>query len=523
MWRYYEIRTLPDIVRYWASKSPEKVALVGGGASRTYAQLDARSNAIARKLQDRDLPPGSPIGFLGKNSVEFFEVWFAAGKVACPIAPFNWRSPENELLRLVDDARPPVIFVASEFLEVMRRVQARALANFDIVDFDPADRFNGALSCWIEGVATTPVQASLHSEDIALITYTSGTTGNPKGVQTSHDAFQYSFLSTSLDAETDVREGDIILMGMPNFHLGGSWLILNALYFGGAISIIPAFDPAALLDALSRDRPTILPMVPTAIQLILSMPEFSRADFSSIRRVIYFGSPIGADLLVLALERFRCELLQYYGTSETWIISALRHKQHLLQDPRWLASCGTPIPLVSMKIADESGAEVSPGTVGEILVRSPILFCGYFRQPAATAAAMSDGWYRTGDLGRRDEAGCYTIVDRAKDMIITGGENVYSAEVEAVMLKHPAVAQVAVIGTSDARWGERVTALVVLKLSVNVTVSELEQHCRTHLAGYKVPKSILFESSLPMTPTGKIVKPALRQRFRTATAGTPSN
>jgi acyl-CoA synthetase (AMP-forming)/AMP-acid ligase II len=157
------------------------------------------------------------------------------------------------------------------------------------------------------------------------------------------------------------------------------------------------------LDALRRDRPTVLPMVPTAIQLILSNPELSQADFSSVRRVIYFGSPIGVALLARALERFRCEFLQYYGTSETWIISALRHKQHLLGNSQWLASCGTPIPLVSMKIADASGAETAPGTVGEILVRSPLLFSGYYRPPAATAAAITDGWYRTGDLGRRDE------------------------------------------------------------------------------------------------------------------------
>jgi acyl-CoA synthetase (AMP-forming)/AMP-acid ligase II len=167
-----------------------------------------------------------------------------------------------------------------------------------------------------------------------------------------------------------------------------------------------------------------------------------------------------------------------------------------------------------MKIATPDGAEAAPGRVGEILVRSPALFSGYYRQPAATAAAMVEGWYRTGDLGRRDEGGYYTIVDRAKDMIITGGENVYSAEVEAAMLKHPAVAQAAVVGAPDARWGERVTALVVTRPGTSVTEAELQQHCRIHLAGYKVPKSILFESSLPMTPTGKILKPVLRQRFR---------
>jgi acyl-CoA synthetase (AMP-forming)/AMP-acid ligase II len=514
MWRHFEIRKIPDIASYWASKQPDKIALIDGKASRTYSQLAKRSNGIARKLLQGGLPPGSPVGFLGKNSIEFFEVWFAAGKAACPIAPLNWRSPENELLRLVDDAKPPIVFVSVEFLDAMRSVQARARQPFDIVEFDPADSLEGRLSRWIVGVDTDPVQAPLKLEDIALITYTSGTTGNPKGVQTSHEAFQYSFLATSLDAEMSMREGDVMLMGMPNFHLGGSWLILSALYFGGAVSIIPAFDPAALLEALRQDRPTILPMVPTAIQLVLSKPEFSQRELSSVRKVIYFGSSISIDLLSRALETFGCEFLQYYGTSETWIISALKHEQHLSGNLERLASCGVPIPLVSMKIADASGAEMPDGTVGEILVRSPMLFSGYYNQPAATAAAMFDGWYRTGDLGRRDDAGYYTIVDRAKDMIISGGENVYSAEVEAALLKHVAVAQVAVIGAPDSRWGEKVTALVVARAGVTVTEGELQKHCRTHLAGYKVPKTILFEASLPMTSTGKIMKPALRQRFR---------
>jgi acyl-CoA synthetase (AMP-forming)/AMP-acid ligase II len=514
VWRYYEIRKLPDIVRYWAAKNPNKIALVDGKRFRTYDQLDRRSNAIARKFLQLELAPGAPIGFLGKNSIEFFEIWFAAGKAARALAPLNWRSPENELLRLMDDAKPAILFASSEFLDLANKVKARAQRTFDIISFDPVDPMNDGLSRWLDGVDAEYIQAPLSSEDTALITYTSGTTGSPKGVLASHEAFQYWFLATSLDAEMGVREDDVMLMGMPNFHLGGSWLILTALYCGGAISIIPAFDPTAFLEALQSNKPTILPMVPTAIQLILSKNEFSRANFSSVRRVIYFGSPIGGDLLDLALAAFDCEFLQYYGTSETWIISALRHAQHVSGNRDHLASCGTPIPLVSMKIADTDGEELANGSVGEIMVRSPTLFSGYYNQPDITAASVIDGWYRTGDLGRRNDDGYYTIVDRAKDMIVTGGENVYSAEVEAAMLRHDAVAQVAVIGAPDIRWGEKVMALVVTRPGVAISELELQQHCRTHLAGYKIPKSILFEPSLPMTPTGKIMKPVLRQRFR---------
>jgi acyl-CoA synthetase (AMP-forming)/AMP-acid ligase II len=268
------------------------------------------------------------------------------------------------------------------------------------------------------------------------------------------------------------------------------------------------------LRTLRRDRPTVVPLVPAAIQLMLSTADFSEDDYSSIKSILYFGSPIGRELLNLALKKLRCELNQYYGTTETWFLTVLNHKQHLSGSEGRLASCGEPLPLVSMKVVDAKGNEVPNGTVGEILVRTPVVFAGYFKQPTVTASVLKDGWYCTGDLGRRDDDGFYYLVDRAKDMIITGGENVYSAEVEGALLKHPAVATIAVIGTPDPKWGEKVTALVVLAANAKADESELKQHCRKYLAGYKVPKDILFETSLPMTPTGKVQKAVLRQRFR---------
>jgi acyl-CoA synthetase (AMP-forming)/AMP-acid ligase II len=393
-------------------------------------------------------------------------------------------------------------------------VRVNAADPFLIVRFDSGCRAGDPLSTWIEPMETAPIQRPLAMDDIALVTYTSGTTGNPKGVMASHQAFQFSFLIAALETELSFACDDVLLMSMPNFHLGGSWVTMTALYFGATISILPAFDPSLLLAALRRDRPTILPLVPTAIRLLVSDPEFRDSDFSLVRRVIYFGSPIDTGLLARAMTKFRCEFLQYYGTSETWIISALRHQDHLSNEPKRLASCGTPLPLVSMRICDSEGKELPPLVVGEILVRSPTLFSGYHNQPSATEATIADGWYRTGDLGLCDEHGFFSIVDRAKDMIVSGGENVYSAEVESALLKHPGVAQAAVIGVPDARWGEKVVAFVNPVSGATPTEEALQQHCRLHLAGYKVPKTIILDASLPMTSTGKVTKPALRERFR---------
>jgi acyl-CoA synthetase (AMP-forming)/AMP-acid ligase II len=514
MWRFAEIRRVPDIARYWASQRPEKVALIEGAATRTYADLDRRSSRIANRLLAAGTGPGAHIGFLGRNSMAFFEVWFAAGKAGCAFAPFNWRCPIQELIGLLDDAMPPLVFVGAEFVDVMREVQARCRIRFELVTIDPAGSPDDRLTSWIADAANSDPRVALAGTEIALLSYTSGTTGQPKGVQAAHDAFNYSFLCASLEPAMAWGDDDIMLMSMPNFHLAGSWVSLAALYHGATLSILPAFEPGAFFEVLRRDRPTITPLVPAAIQSLLDRPDLKADDFSSLRSVMYFGSPIAPDMLRRATQALGCEFHQFYGTTETWFLSILRHEHHVSGHPNRLASCGVPLPLVGIKVVDGKGDEVPFGTVGELLARTPMVFSGYLRRPEATAEVLREGWYHTGDLGRQDEDGFFYLVDRAKDMIVTGAENVYSAEVESALMKHPAVAQVAVIGTPDTRWGEKVTALVVLAAGAAASEADLQEHCRLYLARYKTPKSIIFETSLPMTASGKVQKSALRNRFR---------
>jgi acyl-CoA synthetase (AMP-forming)/AMP-acid ligase II len=404
MWLFDRIRTIPDITRYWSSVSPDKVALIEGAASRTYAELNRRSNTLAGRMRNVGIRRGSRVGYLGKNSIAFFEVWFAASKIGCPIAPFNWRCAAEELLVLFDDASVSIVFVAEEFRDVVELLRPRAQAGFEIVSFSASGSDRDSLMDWAGDVRFDLQEDMPQRSDAALLTYTSGTTGRPKGVQAMQEAFQYSFLSSCLEPALSFSRDDIMLMAMPNFHLGGSWVSLAALYFGGAVSIIPSFDPQAVVDALRRDRPTLLSLVPTAIQILLNRSDFSVADYSSVRSILYFGSPIGRELLNSARKKLDCHLTQLYGASEAWILTALDNRQHSEGSDTRLGSCGRPLPLVTMKTVDPAGNELPNGNVGEVVVRTPMIFESYYNQREATRNVLKDGWYRTGDLGWRDSS-----------------------------------------------------------------------------------------------------------------------
>jgi acyl-CoA synthetase (AMP-forming)/AMP-acid ligase II len=507
-----EIGTIPDIARFWATRTPDNIALISDGKSISYKSLDRRANQVANRMIAAGITPGSHVGYLGMNSVAFFEAWFAAGKIGCAFAPFNWRLSPAELVEILADARPSIIFVDAGLTEKMQSIQARAAVNCESVFFDTTLN-EGGLQQWCEQAPDDDPRLAREASDPCLLAYTSGTTGRPKGVVLSHNAIRHSFLSASREPAMSWTSEDIVLLSMPNFHLGGSCVALQALYNGGKLSIIPSFETESVLKHIARDRVTILPLVPAALQMILDSPAVKPTDLSSLRNIMYFGSAIGAETVRRAREVIGCNLVQHYGTTETWIITVLRPEDHDTTRPARLASCGVTVPLVQVRVVDPAGENVPPGSVGQVLVKSATAFSGYLGQPEATDAVMRDGWYTTGDLGFVDGDGYLTLVDRAKDMIVSGGENIYSVEVERALLRHPMVATAAVIGTPDPKWGEKVTAFVVPVPGSSVTPGELKDHCRELLAGYKVPKEILLEDTLPMTANGKVQKPALRKRF----------
>jgi len=513
-WRFSEIQGLSDIPGYWATHCPDKVAMIEGTASRTYAQLEDSSNRVANRLIGQGVARGSHIGFFGKNAIEVFEIWFGAVKAGCALAAFNWRCSVDELVGILDDAQTPIVFVGSEFLEMMTQVRSLCQKPFEIVSFKPGSEAGGGLGDWLKDAPSTDPGLAHAPTDTVLLSYTSGTTGQPKGVMAAAEAFSYSFLCGALEPAMSWRDDDIMLMSMPNFHLAGSWVSIAAFYHGATLSILPAFDPAGFMEVLRRDLPTIAPIVPAAIQFLLNMPNVGPADFESLRTVMYFGSPISPDLARRAIATFGCEFHQFYGATEAWFLTILHHREHIGDHPARLASCGVSLPLVSIRVADSAGAEVAPGVIGEVLVRTPMMFAGYWNKPKATAEALRDGWYHTGDLARRDEDGFLYIVDRAKDMIISGGENIYSTEVELALQKLPGVRMCAVIGMPDETWGERVVAAIIRDPNIDLTEETVIAHCRGLIARYKAPKQVEFLEGLPVTPTGKVKKATLREQLR---------
>ena len=354
----------------------------------------------------------------------------------------------------------------------------------------------------------------ISEEDCAIQLYTSGTTGKPKGVILSHGGFNRMRLCEHLEPAFEWHEGDVFINALPNFHLLSIGIAFQCLYNGVAISIVRQFDPKLVLQAIERDRPSLLTLTPTMIQMLLDHPDADTTDFSSLRLVLYAGSPISLGLIKRAIAKMPCKFMQFYGATEAnGAFSILRPDEHRLDDEGKLQSCGRPLPLIEFRIVDADGQDVPDGDVGELMIRSPAITPGYWNKPEATADALRNGWYRSGDMARRDAEGLYYIVDRLKDMIVSGGENIYSAEVENVLSTHPAVAAVAVIGVPDPRWGEAVKAIVVSKPGADVGEADLISWCRQRLAAYKAPKSVDFTEALPLIASGKVSKRDLRDRY----------
>jgi acyl-CoA synthetase (AMP-forming)/AMP-acid ligase II len=513
MWLHAEIRSIPDIVRYHGRTRPAEPALVHGSGLMTFSDLDRITSRIARALVCTCPSSSDAVAAIGKNSMEFLQLLFGTTKAGRPFLPLNWRLAPRELASVLDDATPAIVFVDAEFAATMKAAQAASRHRCALVEFASSESGQG-LEAWIADASADDPGLPANPCDTALLLYTSGTTGRPKGVQISHLGLNYMRLYESLEPTMDWRPDDVLLMAMPNFHLLGTGFAIQALYNGARVSILDVPDPQQILACVQRDRPTILVLAPSVIQMLLDQPALADTDFSSVRLILYAGSPINAAVLERAVTALQCGFMQFYGTTETaGAVTILRPSQHDLSNPESLKSCGTPLPLVDIRIVDGGGHELPDGEIGEILVRSPALFTGYLNHPEATRMAMSEGWYHTGDLGRRDRHGLLYLVDRLKDMIVTGGENVYSVEVEHALNKHPAVSGAAVVGVPDERWGEKVVAVVVLRAGANATSDELRQHCRELIASYKTPKEVRFTDSLPLSSAGKVLKRLVRDQL----------
>ncbi len=494
-----------DVIRRHAEQRPEAVALRHGERELSYADLDARSNRLAQALLARGVGTGTRVAYLDRSSPEVVELLFAASKVGAVLVPLNWRLAAPELAAVLADCGAPLLIAGPAFREIAQRVRPPSLI---LVGKD--------YERWLEAHEPRDPGGRGDAGDVIVQMYTSGTTGVPKGVLTTHANLAVTAQTSRLWA---FDERSVSLTPLPMFHIGGIGWAYCGLWHGATTVIVSEFDPAGVLDILEHRRVTNAVLVPTMLQLLTAVPGAAERDFSALRTIAYGAAPITTPVLKASLRTFGCALLGLYGLTEsTGGVVALEPEDHDPGGPRehLLRSAGRPYPWVELRIADPvSGAALGPHEVGEVWLRGPNVTPGYFDRPAETAAALTaDGWLRTGDGGHVDEDGYLFLADRIKDMIVSGGENVYPVEVEEALAQHADVADVAVIGVPDAHWGEAVKALVVPRPGARPAPEDLIAFARERLAGYKLPRSVDLVDELPRTPSGKVLKRELRERYR---------
>ena len=497
-----------DIVRRHARSRGDQPALIAADARVTWAELDARANRVGQALRAMEVGPGDRIAHLDKNSIAYFELLFGAGKVGAVLVDVNWRLVAREVGEIVDDAQAKLLVAGEEFRTVAEQVaSAREL---------PLIVGGAAYESWIADQPADDPGREPAEDEIALQLYTSGTTGLPKGVMLTH-----ANMGTLAEAVTDLWKLDsesVSLVAMPLFHIGGSGWALAGLNQGCRCVLVREVMPDQLLDTMERERVTNAFLVPAVLQFLCAVPGAAERDWSAFRSIAYGASPITNEALKRSLATFGCDLIQVYGLTETTgAITELPAADHDPDGPRayLMRSAGRPYPWVEMKITDPSTGDVlPPGEVGEVWTRSPQNMAGYWHKPEETAATLAaDGWLRTGDAGYLDAEGYLYLTDRVKDMIVSGGENVYPAEVANVLADHPDIAEVAVIGVPDERFGEGVHAVVVPRAGASMDADALVEWARDRLAGFKRPRSVSFVDALPRNPSGKILKRELRAPY----------
>ncbi|RDI75023.1 Acyl-CoA synthetases (AMP-forming)/AMP-acid ligases II [Gaiella occulta] len=474
-----------------ARNSPRRVAVEFLGGRITYAELDARTRRVAAGLAARGLRRGDRLATLTATSPDHVAVLFACARLGVALQPLSWRLSPAELAYQLEDAQPSLLLVSAEHDGLARRTGTAV----------PVERIGDA-ALERDG----DVQDVAEDDDALLLVYTSGTTGKPKGAVLTHANCFWTNLS--FDRTSGLRDTDVVLQVLPQFHVGG-WNVqpLLAWWKGATVVLEPSFAPECTLRLIEERRVTTMMGVPATYLFLAQDPRFDEADLSSLRLAVVGGAPMPEPLL----ERWRdrgVEIVQGYGLTEA--------APNVLCLPpedaaRKLGFAGKPYPHVDVALRDpDTGALLEGAGTGELVVRGPNVFAGYWRDPGATAAAFADGWLLTGDLAERDAEGYYRIVGRSKDMIISGGENVYPAEIEDVLHAHPAVAEAAVIGVPDERWGEACLAFVALVPGRDANEDDLLAHCRGRLARFKVPRAVRFVEALPRSGTDKVSKDDLR-------------
>ncbi len=484
------VHSLSRASRYYSAGT----ALAPGDARLSFSELETRVKGIAAALSAHGFSAGDRLALLLPNSPEYIELVYACSWLGVIAVPINTRLSLAEIDRVLADAAPHGLVRHSSLPSPTVRISWQR-----VLDQDPLEIRNDL-----------PPDVVYDPEAIVALIYTSGTTGRPKGVMVTHanilaDIHHFNYWMR-------YTESAVYLHAAPLFHIADFPAMFAAPAFGASQITIPKFSPQTFCETVERERVSHTVLVPTMINLLSQFPEARRYDLSSLDVLAYGGSPMAPELIERTKELLPwSKLVQVYGLSETGFLTGLQDREHTHDR---LLSCGRPCPGIDLQVIDESGEQVEAGTRGELAARGANIMRGYWNNPEDSTLAFRDVWFRTGDIGYQDSHGYFYILDRLKDMIVTGGENVYSGEVEAVIYAHPAVREAAVFGIPDPKWGELVMACVVPKPEMALTVEKLVAHCRQSLASYKVPRRVEFlDTELPKSGSGKVLKRTLRERF----------
>jgi long-chain acyl-CoA synthetase len=488
------MRTLAEMLRWRAKRHPSLMALWYDGKAQSYGELHESSSKLAAGLvSELGLEPGDRIAVLDKNCAAYLELFFALDKAALVTAPLNWRLTAQELKRIIDDMTPKLVVTGAEFKTTGTALGVPTMT-FDELPrggVDPMRDADGEVSCQFS---------------------TSGTTGLPKGAMLTGRNVLNVGQCLALEMP-EIREGGHHLVCLPMFHIGGAGWAIWAMQQGSAAIIVRETAAEPLLKTMVEQKVETALLAPTLMLFLTELPAARTADFSALRHITYGTAPISPALLQRSIETFKCRFSQLYGLTETTgPITALAHEHHVGER---MLSCGRPMFGGHIRVVDAEGNDLPPRQVGEILYRGESLMRGYWQRETETAQAIRGGWFHTGDAGYLDEDGFMFLKDRVKDMIVSGGENVYPAEIEAVLMGHPEVLECAVIGIPDAKWGETVKAVVVRRAGTNLSETTLIEWSRDVLAGFKRPRSVDFVEALPRNASGKLLKRALREPYWT--------